>query len=168
MYKITIKPRNDPNPGIFITDNNLTKFLTLTCLSVHPCNKQFSLQFKFHTQQSFPQRAPFCRLVWKARWWLPAGKNSSCRLREGNQRDTLTSNKRICEFLSFLRHSGTTQHSPLIPPKHHYHNAYTSSENQPTSLQQGYNAAHKTNSSLTGCPIAKRRAQCNEITAVLC
>ena len=92
------------------------------------------------TPTSISHREPLCRLVWKAWWWLPAGKNSSCRLREGNQRDTLTSNKRICEFLSFLRHSGTTQHY-RSPPRHHYHNVYTSSENKPTSLQQGYNVA---------------------------
>jgi hypothetical protein len=65
------------------------------------------------TPTSLSHWEALCRLVWKAQLLLPAGKNSRCRLREGNQRDTLTSNKRICEFLSFLRHSGTRQYSPF-------------------------------------------------------
>jgi hypothetical protein len=51
------KFRNDPNQGIIKTNSNFTKFPALTCVSVHPCNKPFSLQFKFHTHQTFPLRA---------------------------------------------------------------------------------------------------------------
>lgn len=38
MYRLSAILHNDPNPGIFKTDKNLTKFFTLTCVSVHPCN----------------------------------------------------------------------------------------------------------------------------------
>ena len=156
MHRISSKLHNDPNLGIFQTDNNPPKFRTLTCISVHPCNKPFPLQFTFHTHQYFPQRTPVQVSVKSSRW-LPAGKNSSCRLREGNHRDTLTSNKRICEFLSFLRHSGTTQHSPSTPQTPLAQRIHVLRE-QTNFLATRTQSSRKTNSSLTGCPTTKPRA----------